>query len=132
MKNFDTLALQKGASVTALFAVPPTLIARFVIDNSDNPSGWAPMLSLLAILGFIIGSGVAAWHQQLGRPFMHALVAGAGVFVVVQGFFLLIRVATGGEVRVSRIITAFSLSLVASVVGGLLGSFMQNSGVRPK
>ena len=132
MKVFDTLALQKGASVTALFAVPPTLIARFVIDNSDDPSGWAPMLSLLAILGFIIGSGVAAWHQQLGRPFMHALVAGAGVFVVVQGFFLLIRVATGGEVRVSRIITAFSLSLVASVVGGLLGSFMQNSGVRPK
>ena len=132
MKDFDTLALQKGASVTALFAVPPTLIARFVIDNSVNPSGWAPMLSLLAILGFVIGSGVAAWHQQLGRPFMHALVAGTGVFVAVQGFFLLVRVATGGEVRVSRIITAFSLSLVASVVGGLLGSFMQNSGVRPK
>ena len=132
MKDFDTLALQKGASVTALFAVPPTLIARFVIDNSDNPSGWAPMLSLLAILGFVIGSGVAAWHQQFGRPFMHALVAGTGVFVAVQGFFLLVRVATGGEVRVSRIITAFSLSLVASVVGGLLGSFMQNSGVRPK
>ena len=132
MKDFDTLALQKGASVTALFAVPPTLIARFVIDNSDNPSGWAPMLSLLAILGFVIGSGVAAWHQQFGRPFMHALVAVTGVFVAVQGFFLLVRVATGGEVRVSRIITAFSLSLVASVVGGLLGSFMQNSGVRPK
>ena len=112
--------------------MPPTLIARFVIDNSDNPSGWAPLLSLLAILGFVVGSGVAAWHQKLGRPFMHALVAGAGVFVVVQGFFLLVRVATGGELRVSRIITAFSLSLVASVVGGLLGSFMQSSGVRPK
>jgi hypothetical protein len=63
---------------------------------------------------------------------MHALVAGAGVFVVVQSFFLLVRVATGGEVRVSRIITAFSLALVASVCGGMLGSFMQNSGVRPK
>jgi len=132
MKDFDTHALQKGASVTALFAVPPTLVARFVIDNSDNPSGWAPLLSLLAILGFVVGSGVAAWHQKLGRPFMHALVAGAGVFVVVQGFFLLVRVATGGEIRASRIITAFSLSLVASVVGGLLGSFMQSSGVRPK
>jgi len=132
MKDFDTLALQKGASVTALFAVPPTLVARFVIDNSDSPSGWAPLLSLLAILGFVVGSGVAAWHQKLGRPFMHALVAGAGVFVVVQGFFLLVRIATGGEIRASRIITAFSLSLVASVVGGLLGSFMQSSGVRPK
>ena len=62
-----------------------------------------------------------------GRP-----VVGAGVFVVVQSFFLLIRVATGGEVRVSRIITAFSLALVASIFGGVLGSFMQNSGVRPK
>ena len=132
MKDFDSLALQKGASVTALFAVPPTLIARFVIDNSDNPSGWAPLLSLLAICGFVVGSGVAAWHQHLGRPLMDALVAGAGVFVVVQSFFLLVRVATGGEVRVSRIITAFSLALVASVCGGMLGSFMQNSGVRPK
>lgn len=46
--------------------------------------------------------------------------------------FLLIRVATGGEVRVSRIITAFSLALVASIFGGVLGSIMQNSGVRPK
>jgi hypothetical protein len=63
---------------------------------------------------------------------MHALVAGAGVFVVVQSFFLFVRVATGGEIRVSRIITAFSLALVASVCGGMLGSFMQNSGVRPK
>ena len=132
MKDFDSLALQKGASVTALFAVPPTLIARFVIDNSDNPSGWAPLLSLLAICGFVVVRGVAALHQQLGRPLMHALVAGAGVFVVVQSFFLLVRVATGGEVRVSRIITAFSLALVASVCGGMLGSFMQNSGVRPK
>jgi len=132
MKDLDTLALQKGASVTALFAVPPTLIARFVIDNSDNPSGWAPVLSLLAICGFIIGAGVAAWHQQLGRPLMHGLVAGVGVFLVVQSFFLLIRVATGGEVRVGRIITAFSLALVASIFGGVLGSFIQNSGVRPK
>jgi putative membrane protein (TIGR04086 family) len=132
MKDFDTLALQKGASVTAIFAVPPTLIARFVIDNSDHPSGWAPLLSLLAICGFVIGSGVAAWHQERGRPLAHGLVAGAGVFLVVQSFFLLIRVATGGEVRVSRIITAFSLALVASIFGGVLGSIMQNSGVRPK
>jgi hypothetical protein len=132
MKDFDTLALQQGASVTALFAVPPTLIARFVIDNSQHPSRWAPFLSLLAIFGFIIGSGVAAWHQQLGRPLMHGLVAGVGVFVVVQSFFLIIRIASGGEVRVSRIITAFALALFASIFGGVLGSLMQNSGVRPK
>jgi hypothetical protein len=62
----------------------------------------------------------------------HAVAAGAGVFIVVQAVFLVLRIATGGEVRVMRILTSFSLALVASVIGGLLGNFLQKNGVRPR
>jgi hypothetical protein len=128
----DREALRAGASVTLLFAVPPTLVARFVLDNNDDTSGWAPLLSLIAVLGFVLGSGVAAWRQQSQRPMTHAVMAGAGVFVAAQAVFLAVRIATGGDVRVMRILTSFSLSLVASVIGGLLGNFLQKNGIRPR
>lgn len=129
---FDREALRAGAGVTLVFAVPPTLVARFALDNNDGASGWAPLLSLIAMLGFVLGSGVAAWRQQSRRPMAHAVVAGAGVFVAAQAAFLVVRIATGGDVRVMRILTSFSLALVASVIGGLLGNFLQKNGVRPR
>lgn len=131
-RRLDPQALREGASVTILFAVPPTLVARFILDNDNGTSGWAPLLSLIAVGGFILGSGVAAWRQQVRGPMTHAVLAGAGVFIVAQAVFLVIRLATNGEVRVMRILTSFSLSLVASVIGGLLGNFLQKSGVRPR
>ena len=130
--RLDRQALREGASVTLLFAVPPTLVARFVLDNDSATSGWAPLLSLIAVGGFILGAGVAAWREQVRKPMTHAVLAGAGVFVVAQAIFLLLRIATNGEVRVMRILTSFSLSLVASVIGGLLGNFLQKNGLRPR
>jgi hypothetical protein len=131
-QSIDRDALRDGASVTLMFAVPPTLVARFVLDNNDDTSGWAPLLSLIAVLGFVLGSGVASWRQRTQRPMAHAVLAGAGVFVVAQALFLAVRIATGGDVRIMRILTSFSLALVASVIGGLLGNFMQKNGVRPR
>ena len=130
--RIDRIALKQGASVTLLFSVPPTLVARFVLDNSDKPSGWAPLLSLVAISGFVMGAGVASWRQTTRTPMLHAVLAGAGVFVVAQAAFLLVRVATNGDVRPMRIATSFSLSLVTSVIGGLLGNYLQKSGVKPR
>lgn len=131
-RSIDREALRAGASVTLLFAVPPTLVARFVLDNNDDTSGLAPLLSLIAVLGFVLGSGVAAWRQQAQRPMAHAVLAGAGVFVAAQAVFLAVRIATSGDVRVMRILTSFSLALVASVIGGLLGNFLQKNGIRPR
>jgi hypothetical protein len=131
-QSIDRDALRDGASVTLMFAVPPTLVARFVLDNNDDTSGWAPLLSLIAVLGFVLGSGVASWRQRTQRPMTHAVLAGAGVFVATQAVFLVVRIATGGDVRVMRILTSFSLALVASVIGGLLGNFMQKNGIRPR
>ena len=87
ISRLDRQALREGASVTLLFAVPPTLVARFVLDNADEASGWAPLLSIIAVFGFVLGSGVAAWREQVRRPLTHAVLAGAGVFVVAQSLF---------------------------------------------
>jgi hypothetical protein len=131
MSRLDRLALRQGASVTFVFAVPPTLIARFVLDTAESPGAWAPFLSLVALFGFILGSGVAAWRTTTGQPMAHAFLAGAGVFVLAQVAFLLIRLATGGDIRVGRILVAFSLSLVASFIGGWLGIGLRRSGATP-
>lgn len=130
--RLDRNALREGASVTLLFSIPPTLVARFVLDNSDKPSGWAPLLSLVAISGFVMGAGVAAWRQTTRTPMLHAVLAGAGVFVVAQSVFLVVRAATNGDIRPMRIATSFSLSLVTSVIGGLLGNYLQKSGIKPR
>lgn len=131
MSRLDRLALRQGASVTFVFAVPPTLIARFVLDTADSPGAWAPFLSLVALFGFILGAGVASWRTTTGQPMAHAFLAGSGVFVVAQLAFLLIRLAAGGEIRVGRILVAFSLSLVASFIGGWLGIGLRKSGATP-
>ena len=130
--RIDRQALREGASVTLLFSLPPTLIARFILDNSESTSGWAPLLSLIAIFGFVMGAGVAAWRQTKHTPMLHSVLAGSGVFVVAQAAFLILRVATNGDVRVMRIVSSFSLSLIASVIGGMLGNYLQKSGIRPR
>lgn len=130
--RIDRLALREGASVTLLFSIPPTLVARFVLDNSDTTSGWAPLLSLIAIFGFVMGAGIAAWRQTARAPMLHSVLAGTGVFLIAQAAFLVVRVATNGDIRMMRIVSAFSLSLFASVIGGLLGNYLQKSGIRPR
>ena len=130
--RIDRQALRDGASVTLLFSIPPTLVARFVLDNSDSTSGWAPLLSLIAIFGFVMGAGIAAWRQSTRAPMLHSVLAGSGVFVAAQAAFLVIRVATNGDVRIMRIVSSFSLSLIASVIGGLLGNYLQKSGIKPR
>ena len=80
----------------------------------------------------VMGAGVAAWRQTARAPMLHSVLAGSGVFVAAQAAFLIIRVATNGDVRMMRIVSSFSLSLIASVIGGLLGNYLQKSGIKPR
>lgn len=130
--RWDVTALREGASVAVLLAVPPTLIARFLVDDQEQTSGWAPLLLFVAVTGFLLGGGVAAWRQQRGTPLSHGVAVAAGVFVVVQAVFLVIRASTGGDIQVGRMLVSFSFATVAGLVGGLLGSFLQRSGIQPR
>ena len=130
--RWDLEAIKAGASVATLLAVPPTLIARFMIDDTSGTNGWAPLLLLLAIFGFVIGSGQAAWRQQRGTPILHGMITSTGVFVVAQSVFALVKLAMGDDLRFMRIATSFSLAMFAGLIGGLLGYYLQRNGPAPR
>lgn len=122
--RWDIDALKAGASVMLMFALPATLIARFVLDNQDGTSSWTPLLSLIAVLGFILGAGVAAWQQRRNTPLVHGVVASTGTHLVVQAAIVLTKLVIGADVRYSRVLTSISFALVAGVLGSLLGAFV--------
>ena len=64
--KWDPEALRAGVSVTVVFAAPFLIAARIVADHDKN-SSLAVLLILIAIVGFVVGAGVAAWRQQIGR-----------------------------------------------------------------
>jgi hypothetical protein len=130
--RWDFEAIKAGASVAVLLAVPPSLIARFMIDDTNSENGWAPLLSLIAIFGFVIGSGQTAWRQSKGTPILHGMLTSTGVFVAAQSVFAIIKIALGDDLRLMRIATSFSLAMFAGLIGGLLGYYLQRNGPAPK
>lgn len=123
-QRWDVDALRAGASVMLMFALPATLIARFVLDTRESSSSWTPLLSLIAIMGFVLGAGVAAWQQRRNTPLAHGVVASTGTHLVVQTAIVLVKVVIGSEVRFGRVLTSVSFALVAGVIGSLLGAFV--------
>ena len=79
--RWDLVALKQGAGVTLAFAVPFSVLARILHDNDGNNSFVVPLV-LAAIVGFVLGAGVAAWRQRSNTPLSHGIVtaaaAGAG------------------------------------------------------
>ena len=90
--RWDTLALRAGAMVSLVFAVPFSVAARWAADSRDD-SGLALLLSLGAVVGFVLGAGCAAWVQRLDLPLSHALVTAIGTYAVAQVVFIVIRLA---------------------------------------
>ena len=66
MSTIDRSALQQGAWVSLVFAVPFSIGSRWVADH-DPGSPWASVLWLAALGGFTLGAGIAAWVQRTGR-----------------------------------------------------------------
>ncbi|MFT3854931.1 MAG: FAD-linked oxidase C-terminal domain-containing protein [Ilumatobacteraceae bacterium] len=56
-------------------------------------------LSLLALIGFFLGAGIAAWVQARDLPLVHGIVTAIVTYVVTQAVFVIIRLALGREVR---------------------------------
>jgi hypothetical protein len=130
VKNLDWNALRAGGSVALVFAVPFSVAARIVADH-DNGSGLAAVLSLLAVVGFILGAGVAAWVQELRLPLKHGIICAVGTYVAAQAVFIVVRAARGNEVRWLAALFNLTVVAVAGVIGGALGSTLQRRGFRP-
>ena len=129
--KWDRDALKAGVSVTVVFAAPFLIAARIVSDGTKNSSFSLPLI-LVAVLGFILGGGVAAWRQQCRAPLSHGIVTSAGTFVVVQGVFVIVNLIRGSDIRWFSIFFTLTVTVFAGMLGGLLGIRLQNSGFEPR
>ncbi len=130
MSNLDWNALRAGGSVALVFAVPFSVAARLVAD-SDDQSGLAALLSLAALLGFVLGAGVAAWAQRLELPLKHGILCAVGTYVGAQAVFIIVRSIRGNEVRWLAALFNLTAVAVAGLIGGALGSALHRRGFFP-
>lgn len=133
--RWDGAALKAGAVVALTFAAPFLVAARLIADSNDGKdqdSGLVLPLVLVAILGFVLGAGVAAWRQQKRTPLSHGIVTSGGTFICVQGVLVVINLIRGADVRWFNIVFNLSVAVFAGLMGGLLGMNLQNRGLQPK
>lgn len=133
--RWDLAALRAGGAVSLAFAVPLSVAARVLTDRAEDDgstSTWASLLAFAALLAFVLGAGVAAWHQDRRTPLSHGIVAAVGAFVIGQAVLLVVRVVGGGDIRWFAIAVNLTLTLVAGTIGGLVGSMMRRAGLVPR
>lgn len=130
-ERWDTAALKAGGSVALMFAAPFLVAARLINDN-DPGNGLIVPLVLVAIVGFVLGAGVAAWRQQRRTPLSHGIVTSAGTFIAVQGVLVIINLIRGAEVRWLNIFFNLTVAVFAGMIGGLLGITLQKRGMEPR
>jgi hypothetical protein len=97
VSTIDRSALQQGAWVSLVFAVPFSIGSRWVADH-DPGSPWASVLWLAALGGFTLGAGIAAWVQRTGFPLLHGLVCAGGTYLAAQAVFIVLKLFRGGTI----------------------------------
>ena len=122
--RWDLDALRSGALICLVLAIPFTLLG-LVSDGARVISFFG------AVVGFIVGSGSAAWAQRCGTPLSHALVTAIGTYLAAQGVFVLLRLVTDREVNWFGVFFTLSIVSFAGIIGGFLGSRMQAKGFVP-
>ena len=130
MSTLDWNALRAGGSVALVFAIPFSIAARVVADGNGSDST-AALLSLAALVGFVLGAGVAAWTQELGLPLKHGLICAVGTYVIAQAVFILFRLIRGNEVHWLAALFNLTAAAVAGLIGGGLASLMHRRGFHP-
>ena len=130
MSNLDWNALRAGGSVALVFAIPFSIAARIVAEG-DNSSGTASLLSLAAVVGFVLGAGVAAWTQRLQLPLKHGIICAVGTYVIAQAVFIVVRAIRGDEIRWLAAIFNLTAVAVAGLIGGAIGGAMHRRGFFP-
>ena len=119
--SLDLEALAAGALRAALVAVPAGLLAQ-VLAGGDGDGGGVGVLAVVVLVGLTWGATSAARRQRRGMPLTHGIVTAVGVFVVVQAIGVVRRTIAGDEVTWSRIASSLLLSVLAGLLGGVIGS----------
>lgn len=127
--RWDRSALQAGALVALVFAVPMSIGATWAADRGY--STFAVWLVLGAVFGFLLGAGCAAWVQRVGMPLSHGVATATGTYLAAQSVFVAIKVVTGGDIGWFGILFNLSVVSLVGVLGGLLGRRLRNHGALP-
>ena len=130
MRRFDLQALRAGGSVCLVFAVPFAVAARWAADRDDE--SLATLFSFAALVGFVLGSGVAAWFQQRDYPLAHGIVTSLVTYVATQVVLIAIKGLRGGEIHWYAAIFNLAPVMGAGLIGGFLGRRLQNRGFVPR
>ena len=126
--RWDVPALRAGGSVALAIAVPLQVVAGLL----DEGNGLRPWIGFLALMAFVVGAGVAAWHQEKQAPYSHGIVASVGAYAVAQLALVVYDLVRGDDINLLQIFSALTFTVMAGTVGGLLGSTVQRSGVRSR
>ena len=129
--NIDWRAVRAGGSVALILAVPFSFAARWFADNGDD-SGAAAWLSVLALVGFVLGAGIAAWVQVRDLPLIHGLVTAILTYLLAQAVFVVVRLLLGREVHWFALFFNLTAVAFAGLVGGLIGSALHRRGLYPR
>lgn len=130
-ERWDVDALRAGGMVALVFAVPFSLAARWAAESKDDPN-LATVLTLGAVLGFVVGGGCAAWVQRVDLPLSHGLVTAVGTYVLAQAVFVVIQLATGNDVSWVGVLFNLTVTAGAGLLGGFLGRRLRAKGVYPR
>ena len=133
--RWDRSALRAGGSVALVFAVPLSVAARLVAGDGEVGDGRTTVAVLLAFgaaLGFLLGSAIAAWHQDRGTPLSHGIATAAIAYAVPQAVLVIIKIVRGGEVRWGGVLFNLTVAVFMGVMGGFIGSAMRRRGVLPR
>ena len=128
--RWDIDAIKAGGSVALVFAVPFAIGSNWAADSRDD-TGLAVVLSLCALVGFMIGAGCAAWVQRLDLPLSHGLVTALGTYIAAQAVFVLVKLVRGGDVNWFGVLFTGSTVAGVGLIGGVLGRRLRNRGLRP-
>jgi len=129
--NLDAEALKAGISVTVVFAAPFLVAARVLAEHDDKNALIVPLI-LVALVGFILGAGVAAWRQRTRTPLSHGIITSAGTFVVVQGVFVIINLIRDKHINWFNIFFTLTVTVFCGIIGGFLAIGLQRRGLEPK
>jgi hypothetical protein len=129
--RWDIAALRAGASISLTIALPLAILSRVVADARGYGALSGPLF-LAALAGFLLGGGVAAWHQRRGTPLSHALVSAVGTYAIAQAVIVIVNLVRDRPIRWLAIVFTVTLVSVVGLIGGLAGMALQRHGLEPK
>jgi cell division protein FtsW (lipid II flippase) len=115
----DRDAIRRGVTVAAVCAIP-ALVVSWLSDNGSGKQSLAAHVTIVVLVGLVLGAFAAARQQRAQAPLTHALVTVMGVVIVLQ----LLRIARLAVLKrplnLPVSLGNLLLGLLAAVVGGML------------